>query len=36
VTVLASRQAGALNGAAIPIGGGAGVVDAAMLAFAPA
>ena len=30
---LASPEAGALNGAAIPADGGAGLVDAAMLAF---
>jgi NAD(P)-dependent dehydrogenase (short-subunit alcohol dehydrogenase family) len=35
VVWLASAQAGALNGAAIPVDGGAGLVDAAMLAFAP-
>jgi meso-butanediol dehydrogenase / (S,S)-butanediol dehydrogenase / diacetyl reductase len=31
---LASEEAGALNGAVIPVDGGAGLVDAAMLAFA--
>jgi meso-butanediol dehydrogenase / (S,S)-butanediol dehydrogenase / diacetyl reductase len=31
---LAGEQAGALNGAVIPLDGGAGLVDAAMLAFA--
>jgi len=36
VAWLASPQAAAVNGAVIPVDGGAGLVDAAMLAFAPA
>ena len=32
---LASPAAGAINGAAIPVDGGAALVDAAMLAFEP-
>jgi len=36
VVWLASPQAAALNGAVIPVDGGAALVDAAMLAFAPA
>jgi meso-butanediol dehydrogenase / (S,S)-butanediol dehydrogenase / diacetyl reductase len=35
VVWIASPQAGYLNGAVIPLDGGAGLVDAAMLAFAP-